>query len=258
MGNLISKSILRRMNYLSDQKGIVSRFINQEGAWDNHLANTKDYIINFLNDRKPESVAILGSGWLLDVPLEYLSEHMKRVMLVDIDHPPQIKHKIRKFANMELVVADISGGGILEVFNLVREYKKTGIKRDPVKIELQGLSLMKKTDCIVSLNILNQLDMLLADYLKKFRIYGYNELNNLRKRIQKFHIDSLVPERSCLITDYEEEVYDPDGTLSSRKDLLHTDLPQAKNKKKWKWFFDSSGSYYPGKKVVFNVVALEI
>jgi hypothetical protein len=246
------------MNYFSDQKGIIKRYINEEGAWDNHLSNTKDYIINFLSSRSHESVAIMGSGWLLDVPVTYLEENVKRVMLLDINHPPQIRHKIRRFTNMELVVADISGGGISEVFNLVKEHKKTGMKRDPAKIELHGLELMQKADCIISLNILNQLDMLLADYLKKFRIYDDGELNYLRKKIQKLHIDSLVPDRSCLITDYEEEIYDPDGTLSSSKDLILAELPPAKNEKRWKWHFDSSGSYYTGKRVVFNVVALEL
>jgi hypothetical protein len=246
------------MNYFSDQKGIIKRYINEEGEWDNHLANTKDYIIHFLNSRSHESVAIMGSGWLLDVPVTYLEENVKKVMLLDINHPAHIKHKVRRFKNMELIVADISGGGISEVFKIVKEHKNTGIKRDPAKIELQGLELLQKADCIISLNILNQLDMLLADYLKKFRIYDNRELNCLRKKVQQLHIDSLVPDRSCLITDYEEEVYDADGTLSSRKDLILAELPPAKNEKKWKWNFDSSGSYCPGKRVVFNVVALEI
>ncbi len=254
----IPVKILRKMNYFSDQRGILGRYINEEGAWENHLAKTKEYIINCLGNKKPQSVAVLGSGWLLDVPLEYMAKNIKRVMLLDISHPPQIKHKIKKYDNMELIIRDISGGGILSVYNHVKEYKKNRTKGDLNEIELQGLKFVQQPDYIISLNILNQLDMLLAEYLKKYGIYEDNELNYLRKRIQKLHIDSLIPGKSCLITDYEEEIYNQDGTFDFKRDLILTDLPRPKNKKKWKWYFDSSGSYYPGKKVVFNVMAMEL
>jgi hypothetical protein len=44
----LSKSILRQMKYPSDQKGIIRRYINEEGAWDNHPATTKKYITDYL------------------------------------------------------------------------------------------------------------------------------------------------------------------------------------------------------------------
>lgn len=254
----LSKGILRKMNYFSDQKGIIRRYINEEGAWEDHLTNTKNYITDCLKDKKFKSIAILGSGWLLDVPLEFLINNFKKIVLFDINHPRQIKHKVRKFENIELRSADISGGAIMSVYNLVRFYKKERNKTDIKEIECPGFKPDEQTDYLISLNILNQLDILLADYLKKYSIYNENELNYLRSRIQKSHINSLIPGRSCLITDYEEKIYNADMILDSRKKLIFTELPEGKNKKSWEWNFDSSGSYYHDKKVIFNVMAMEL
>ncbi len=246
------------MNYFSDQKGIIRRYINEEGAWENHLISTKNYITDCLKDKKLKSISILGSGWLLDVPLEFLVNNFERISLVDINHPEQIKNKVRKYKNIELIYTDISGGAIRSVYNLVKSYKKEKIKKDIKEIECPGFKSGKQPDYLISLNILNQLDILLVDYLKKYSIYNENELNDFRSRIQKSHIDSLIPGKSCLITDYEEIIYNADMTLSSRKNLIFTELPEGKNKKTWEWNFDLSGSYYNDKKVIFNVMALEL
>ncbi|UCH14923.1 MAG: hypothetical protein JSV22_02895 [Bacteroidales bacterium] len=246
------------MDYFSDQKGIIRRFINEEGAWKNHLTNTKNYITECLKDKKLKSVAILGSGWLLDVPLEFLINNFEKIILFDINHPKQIKHKVRKFENIELICEDISGGAIRSVYNLVKIYKSEKYKTDIKEIVCPGFKPDEQPEYIISLNIINQLDILLVDYLKKHSIYNENELNCLRSRVQKSHIDSLIPGKSCLITDYEEIIYNADMTLSSRKNLIFTELPEGKNKKSWKWNFDLSGSYHHDKKVIFNVLAMEL
>ncbi len=258
MNLALSKSILRKMKYFSDQNGIIRRYINEEGAWDNHLENTRNYITACLENKNLKSVAILGSGWLLDVPVDYLADHFERILLFDINHPRQIKNKVRKYKNIELKYADISGGAILSVYNLTRTYKKQRIKKDIKDIEFRGFMSEEQTDFFISLNLLNQLDILLVDYLKNYAIYNENELNHLRSRIQKSHIDSLIPGKSCLITDYKERIYNIDGTLAFEKNLIFTALPEGKNKKTWEWHFDASGNYCRDKKAVFEVLAMEL
>jgi hypothetical protein len=250
--------ILRKMNYLSDQRGIIKRYINEKQGWDIHLTNTKKYITDYLKDKMCNSVAILGSGWLLDVPLEYLVNTLDKIILVDINHPHQIKHKVRRFENVELKCADISDGVIRQVYNLIKNYRRSGIKKDLKELEFPVFKPEEQADFKISLNILNQLDILLTDYLKKFSIYDESELNFFRSRIQKSHIGSLIPGKSCLITDYEEEIYNMDGTPDSKRKLVYTDLQDGINRKTWKWNFDMSGSYYNGKKTVFNVIAMEL
>ena len=254
----LSYSVLRKMKYLSDQKGIIRRYINEKEGWEKHLANTRNYIIDTLSGKNYNTIAILGSGWLLDVPLEFLVNNFEKVTLIDINHPQQIKHKLRKFDNVELKNADISGGAIMQVYDLVKNYRRTGIKKDLQEIEFTGFNPEEPVDFEISLNILNQLDILLVDYMKGFSIFDESELNYFRSRIQKSHIDSLIPGKSCLITDYEEEIYNMNGNADSKKKLIYTDLPVGKNTKTWQWNFDMSGSYYPGKKTVFNVIAMAL
>lgn len=258
MAHQLSGKILRRMNYLSDQRGIINRYINEKQNWEIHLTNTKKYITDCLKNKMYKSVAILGSGWLLDVPLEYMVNNFDRVILIDINHPNQIKHKVGKYKNVELKIADISGGVIKQVYNLVKNYRRKGIKKDLKELEFPGYKPEEQEDFIISLNILNQLDILLADYLKKFSIYDDSELNFFRSRIQKSHIDSLIPGKSCLITDYEEEIFNMDRTPDNKRKLVYTDLPDGIKRERWQWNFDMSGSYYNGKKTVFNVIALEL
>jgi hypothetical protein len=253
----LSKSVLRKMSYISDQRGILRRYFNQEGAWETHLANTKNYIIRALSGKKFDSLTILGSGWLLDVPIDYLADNFKKVILYDINHPRQIRHKVRKFPGVELKEADISGA-IQIVYNIVNDYRKKKIKHDLKKIYFKAFKPKEKTDYVISLNILNQLDILLVDYLKKFSIYNEEELKNFRIRIQKSHIDLLIPGKSCIIADYEEEIYNMNWLQVEKRTNVFIDLPEGKNKKIWQWDFDFSGTYNHGKKTIFNVVAMEV
>ena len=84
-----------------------------------------------------------------------------------------------------------------EVYELVKNYRRNRIKADLAEIELTMYKPEEPVDYIISLNILNQLDILLVDYLKKSSIYDEEELKFFRGRIQKSHIDSLIPVKSC-------------------------------------------------------------
>ena len=39
---------------------------------------------------KPLNVTVLGSGWLLDLPLAEMLEKTEMIYLVDIVHPPEV------------------------------------------------------------------------------------------------------------------------------------------------------------------------
>ncbi len=56
------------MKYISDQKGILNRYLAEGNNWEAHLEKTRGFITGCLEKNKPETVAVLGSGWLLDIP----------------------------------------------------------------------------------------------------------------------------------------------------------------------------------------------
>ena len=107
---MMKRSVIKRMGYLSDQKGIINRYLRERGGWDSHLYRCRDYILRSVDQIKPDVISILGSGWLLDVPLEELADAGIMINLVDINHPPQVRRKASRFKNVSLIENDITGG----------------------------------------------------------------------------------------------------------------------------------------------------
>ncbi len=253
-----SRRVLKKMNLVKDQAGIINRYISEKEHWDLHLNHTRNYITECLSKKSVNSLSIFGSGWLLDVPVELLAQNIQKVYLYDIHHPRQVIHKLKKYACFECITCDITGGLITDIYNAVRYYKK---KKEKLRLEDMDYSRFQpgiKTDYYISLTVLNQLDILLTEYLEPFNMYSNEELNFFRSKIQQSHISMLPAGKSCLITDYEELVHNMKDELIHTKSLLFTSIPGEKNKKTWQWEFDTTGSYNKGAKTTFNVLAIEI
>ena len=250
--------MVRRMGYISDQSGIYDRYAREMENWNAHLERTKHFISDYILNNFFQTATIFGSGWLLDLPLEFLSVRLKKILLCDVYHPPQIRQKLKKYGCFELITADITGGHIAAAYEAASLYRKSKKKKGIRNIEIEGFTPTEETDCYISLNILNQLDILIVDFLRKQNIYTSEELNALRKSIQQSHLNSLPKNRSCLVTDYEELIYRNEDVPEISKSLLYTELPTGKNVQTWQWLFDSTGSYNKGCKTVFKVIAMEI
>lgn len=250
------KKILHELGFYIDQDGILDRYYGEGFGWNTHLENTKKYILKSAQNSIGKSAAILGSGWLLDVPIKELSELFTEVHLYDIIHPKEIKQKIKRFKNVHCFEQDLTGGFINAIYDLFQKNKSD--KKKPLSaLEIKTLNFLEKYDFVASVNILNQLDILLVDYIRQLNLYNNEELNEFRKQIQKCHIDSLPKGKTCLITDFEEIILENEITIE-RKSLIFTQIPDSTEIKQWQWYFDSRGTYNKGKKTVFNVMAVNI
>ncbi len=268
---LLSKKnkYIKAIGFKHDQQGIVRRYMRERNHWDTHLNNCKRFIIKAASQKQKQNVMVLGSGWLLDVPVNQLVNQFNKVYLVDIIHPPQIKHKIKNFANVQLIEADITGGAVNNLYNFVKKHRKhktqnaSPIKPDNIvpQINLQNLCFAGlpeyEMDFVVSLNLLNQLDILLVDYIKKYNCFSQSDIIQLKKQIQQQHLAGLPENKTCLITDYEELNYSVSDKLLQKKTLVHVALPKAKQKEQWQWHFDSKQYYHHNAKTVFNVIAID-
>lgn len=249
--------MIRKMGYYNDQQGILNRYNREDGGWDSHIENTKSFILESSKDKKG-TVAILGSGWLLDVPIEELSSQFEKVYLFDIAHPKQVQQKVKKLTNVEMVEYDLTGGAVEYVYEAVREYKKNKTKVPLSFVNIENFKFEKQIDYIVSVNLLNQLDILVTDYIKKQNIYDTNEIKELQKEIQQKHIASLPEGKSCIITDYEELIYSSEEIIENINPSVYTELPTGKDRSMWKWDFDKSQTYYENKKTIFNVIGIDV
>jgi hypothetical protein len=257
-GSYPGRKILRRMGLLRSQKGILNRYFRESAGWEKHLSEARKFILRSARGKKKGTAAILGSGWLLDIPLEELTDLFERVRLYDLNHPPQIRKKAEGFDNVELIQADLTGGGIEQSYRACRRYKQTGEKTLVNALDNKTFGFEETPDFIVSLNIMNQLNILIREYLRKKRIYTDRELLQLDRKIQQDHLNLLAEGKSCLITDYEEEMYDKEGNFIGSNPLIHVPLPEGNFKEQWQWKFDTRMYYRRDAQTLLNVIALDL
>src|SRR5690349_9006636 len=100
----------RKFGYLKRLIALEFRARRCATAWASHQRYCKNLITKAVDlCEKHETVMVLGSGLLLEVPLKVLSERFDRVLLVDIFHMPQVRREVKKYFNVKLLTGDITG-----------------------------------------------------------------------------------------------------------------------------------------------------
>lgn len=247
--------ILNRLGYYDYQQGFILRHLGQNEAWNSHLERCRSFIMKAVEIHKPDKITVLGSGWLLELPLAEMLDNVNNVLLVDIIHPPEVASQVRSLPGVELKRDDVSGGLIDEVWK-----KTSGI---PFYRRLKSLDCILipeyepdyEPGMVISLNIMTQLEVLPVKRLEKKSRVTDHEINHFRKLIQAKHIDFLNKHKSVLITDKSEKFIDKSGDVTEKKTVM-TDLPVGQFREEWTWDFDLLGSDYYQKISAYNVVAI--
>jgi hypothetical protein len=249
------KRILHRLGYYHYQNGLIYRHLNQGKGWNLHLQNCRSFILRSVEMLNPETVTVLGSGWLLDLPLKELSERTKKVNLVDIVHPPDAFRQVEPLKNVVLTEADATGGLIDEVWAKTSGLRLFGKLKSLDSINIPCYELNEPGNLVVSLNLLTQLETLLIRRLKEKSVLGEDDFLKFRKAVQKKHIDFLLQHNSVLITDTCETFIDKKGNRSDIETVV-TDLPFGTVREEWTWDFDLVRSDFYEMNSVLKVVAL--
>ena len=235
----------------------MNRYMRESSHWKKHLENTRNFIAGSFAHTEAETVAVLGSGWLLDVPLDHLVRRFRHIYLVDIHHPIQIRKKTAAMSQVELIETDLTGGAIEKIWQHSRDNPLHSQDEPvPVQLSLDPPLAHIHADALISVNLLNQLDIILCDYILKQKPFQQEALTPFRAAIQAFHLDWISNLPGCLISDIQEEVVDKNGIKYS-KALLYTRLPQGIRHDRWWWDFDSQGTYHPGSRTRMEVQAVE-
>ncbi|OFY66781.1 MAG: hypothetical protein A2V46_13895 [Bacteroidetes bacterium RBG_19FT_COMBO_42_7] len=251
------RRILHRMEYYNYQRGLIFHHLEEEGSWNSHLKNCRNFILKSVDFYKPSKITVLGSGWLLDLPLKELNDTVAEINLVDIIHPPEVKEQAAGLKRVVLVEEDITGGLIEEVWK--KSHNKTFLNRlnSLEVIEIPEYQPEFDPGMVISLNILTQLESLPLEFLKKRSRKSEESYLQFRKEVQSKHIAFLKKHKSVLITDISEIITENSGNIRENPSVV-TDLPEAKFKDEWTWNFDHRKSDYYRKRSVFNVLALAI
>jgi hypothetical protein len=249
------RRILTRMGYYAYQNGLIYNDLKQEGGWDSHLALCRNFIKKAMDYYQPDRVTVLGSGWLLDLPLAEMLEKTGTIYLVDIVHPPEVVKQAGELKNVFLVEKDITGGLIDEVWNATRQFSVFRKLKSLESIRIPEFDPGFDPGVVISLNILTQLETLLIKWLKKKTDASEADFLKFRKAIQEKHLDFLARHRSVLITDYAEVVIKKSGETSSIPTLFVT-LPQGHSTEEWTWDFDLKGQENYNSRSVIKVISL--
>jgi len=243
------------MGYYNYQNGLIYRHMNQDGGWDNHLERCRSFIIKAMDFYKPEKITVLGSGWLLELPIAEMIEKTGEICLVDIVHPPDVISQTGSFKNVELSEQDVTGGLIEEIWQKTGKYSIFNKLQSLENIIIPEYKPDGDPGMVISLNILTQLESLLIDFLRRRSKISEEEYDHFRTEIQKKHIDFLKKYNSVLITDFAEIFTDNSGNVTEKLTLV-TDLPEGKFKEEWDWHFDLVRSDYYTKRSILKVAAL--
>lgn len=244
--------IFRKIGFYSDQNGILNRYKREKKNWDNHLEKTKKFILKSAETKGKETVLVFGSGWLLDIPIEELSKQFKKVVLFDVSHPDKVLKYLKKFKNVETVELDLTGyssiiqeiTGNTDILNLIPETKYVEIIKNI------------NADFFVSVNLLNQLDILLVDFITSKNDFSDEIIKKFRKKIQNEHLALLPKNKSCLITDYLQMNYNKDSKINETE-LIYTQFPISNYEENWEWIFDTKGTYNEFSKIIFKVKGID-
>ncbi len=248
------RRILHRMGYYDYQRGLIVNHIAQDNGWLRHQKHCRDFILKAVDVIAPEKVTVLGSGWLLELPLLEMSERVGEIRLVDIIHPPEVIVQTREIRNIKLIEDDITGGLIEEV------WKKAGNRTFFNKLPSIGQIKIPEYNAgnpglIISLMVLTQLESLPVRLLEKKAKKDENALLNFRKNIQVNHISCLKQHKAVLITDTSEIFIDPDGKSTEVRTLL-TDLPQNCYTETWRWDLDLKRADFNRKRSVMEITGV--
>lgn len=247
---------LKRLGYVNDQLGIAHRFRQEGKSWNNHLTKSKQAILSFLAKGEFKSVAILGSGWLLDVPLSELMAQNKTVVLVDIMHPKQVLHQWENNPSVQFVEADLTGGA----FDILNNIVSRRISEEEAIFLLGSLhpeNLLPPTDAVISVNLLSQLAQIPLERLKDKGVISDHFAATTNRLLQQQHLHWLANQHSLLITEIDEDLFDEDEKLCGTNPLVEIDKKRWLQVDRWKWKFDTRKTYRQNFTTRLNVGAFE-
>lgn len=204
---------------------------------------------------KPAKVTVLGSGWLLDLPLREMAETGVHICLVDIVHPPEVKEQVARLEKVTLIEDDVSGGLISEVWEKARRRFLINRLRTPDSIDVREYMPGFDPGMVISLNILTQLENLPLVFLKRRSGGDEEAFMRFRRRVQEKHIGFLKKHPSVLITDISEVITESSGRINEIPSVV-VDLPEAQQTDEWTWHFEEKRPDFFRKKSAFRVRAM--
>lgn len=249
------KRIYAKMGFVEDQSGILRRYNRETTGWNIHLQNTQQFILKNIPTNAKTAI-ILGSGYLLDVPINALLNQFEHISLVDINHPTPIRKQWENHPQITLLETDLTG-----IAEPLYQYLKSTSYPDDSLLNIFNLRTLdinlNAYDYIVSCNLLSQLDVLLTDYIRDNYDISEELLQQFRLQIETNHYNDLPPTKSVLITDYDEIYIHPKKETQTYQSVILDKVRTAQGEH-WYWIFDTKAKYINDCQTNLSVIAIKL
>jgi hypothetical protein len=244
---------LREMGCLREALGIRRRWRRFGRAWEPHCRRSRELVLaSAARCPRRRKALVLGSGWLHDVPLAELSRVFAEVVLVDLFHPLLVRWRARRYRNVRLLAADVTG--TLEEVWAAGQVRGSGLPRRVVTLFTEESDL----DFTVSLNLLSQLPCIPERYLLRCGRHGAAEVAAYCRGVVEEHLAWLVrlPGRVALVSDVEVLTVSQMGEEVARQGTLYgAELPWRGHA--WDWTLVPRRNAWPHHAEVLRVVGVE-
>lgn len=176
----------RRLGYARNAVSLWSRHRRLAKAWAGHESNTRAFAAAIgASCSRRDTVWVLGAGTLADLPLAELSALFRQVLVFDIALLPGARIAARRFTNLTLGLADITG-----IVGPLDEWRPGLPLPVPSAAVLADLDPVPP-DCVLSLNVLSQLPLLPLEYLRR-RGIARAAAENFGRAVLRAHLDGLA------------------------------------------------------------------
>lgn len=241
---------LVQLGYRYASVACVSRAARCALAWAPHQERTKLAILVALADvpAGADTAIILGSGPCLDLPVPDLLARFRRLVLVDVAHPPAARQLARRHPGIRLVDCDLTGVAAALADPATSTPPPPGCD---AFLDEPGLGL------VVSCNLISQLP--LVPWRQVQKRWPAADAERYARSIVQAHLDHLrrfaCP--TLLIGDVWRHVIGPDRRMQKNEDpLFGATLPAAPDE--WDWTVAPVGELSGGWSVVNRVRALRV
>jgi hypothetical protein len=232
---------VRALGYLRELHNIKKRQRKWGSAWAPHFERSQAVIRTAIGQcPQHRKAVILGAGWLYDVPLADLSAAFREVILVDVVHPFRTRRRLRRFANVSALAADVTGTAEA----VYRNAKVPGAALPNVIPALFGDD--REIDLVASVNLLSQLPSLPERYLLRAGVHPPEAITAYARNLVANHLDYLrrSPGVVSLIADVEALTVTAAGRVVKRSSTTHgVELPWRGES--WTWPLIPRSDVYP-------------
>lgn len=228
----VASKTVRTIGFVDSTVALEARHKRCAKAWRPHLERCHMAILKNL-PLNAKNILIVGSGPLLEIPIDELLKRNLHVTLMDVVHPSRPRKLAKKNpAQIELLEKDVTG--VVDVIKSKNLEDVRNFKFRPPTVE--SLFADRKFDYVVSANLISQLSLDPYEVVKKYHWADDAYFVRLAKRMGDEHLEWLKSFRTniLVIADVERTYFDKHGQKADHTASAYR-LSQGQLLETWDW-----------------------